>query len=80
MTTLDTLTHIIAAKLDASPEGIKPSTRFREDMGTDDLTLWEIIDATEQTYDFESSDAEQDLLKTVGDLVALVEMKTGVEA
>lgn len=58
---------------------ITPATSLVDDLGCDSLDLLDIHLAVEDEFDEECSDAELETLRTVGDIVALIEAKLGAE-
>ncbi|MGI6665141.1 MAG: acyl carrier protein [Christensenellaceae bacterium] len=67
---LDKIKAIIAEKIDLDPETITEDSSF-EDMEVDSLDMVEIVMDIEEEFDI-SIEAE-DEIKTVGDLVKLIE-------
>lgn len=67
---LDKIKEIIAEKIDIDPTTITEESSF-EDMEVDSLDMVEIVMDIEEEFDI-SIDVEDDI-KTVGDLVALIQ-------
>lgn len=67
---LDKIKEIIAEKIDIDPATITEESSF-EDMEVDSLDMVEIVMDIEEEFDI-SIDVEDDI-KTVGDLVALIQ-------
>lgn len=67
--------EIIAENVDASADGITLESRFDEDLHADSLEKVEVVMGLEEAFQIEIPDDELDKLKTVGDLVRLIESK-----
>lgn len=67
--------EIIAEQVDVSANSITLESRFDEDLHADSLEKVEVVMALEETFNVEIPDDELDNLKTVGDLVRLIESK-----
>lgn len=63
------LKKVLWYELGADIEKITPSSRFREDLGTDSLDDVELTLAVEEEFDLEISDIEAQRLLTFGDAV-----------
>jgi acyl carrier protein len=57
---------------------IKPEDQFEKDLGIDSIGNVEFIDAIEEEFDFEFSDQEIDTIKTVSDILDLIQEKIAV--
>ena len=72
----DALREIMAARLGLTPEQIVPEARLVEDLGLDSLDAVELAIAVERKFDIEVPEEELAKLKTVADMLALVESRT----
>ena len=68
--------HLVA-ELDLEPSEIKPESRFREDFDADSLDLYELVMELEDRYGISVSEQEAGEIKTVGDAIDFVLVKTG---
>ena len=78
MSTYDRVAVIISDQLGTDLENITPESRFREDLEADSLDLVELMMALEEEFGGEISDEDAQKVKTVGEVVALLE-EAGVE-
>ena len=62
----------LAAELDVPAGSITETTRFRDDLDTDSLDLYELVMELEDTYGIRISEAEAARIETVGDAVDFV--------
>ena len=76
MNTLEKIQEIVADKFQTLPESILPDTDLKMDLGADELDDIELIMETEDEFNIEINDEEAAEIRTVGDLVKLVESKT----
>lgn len=67
------VTDILVDKLGVEPEYVKSEADFREDLGGDSLDLVEVMMKVEKDFRISVSDEEADQVKTVGDIIDLVE-------
>jgi acyl carrier protein len=65
--------RILESELVVEAEQLTPDAHIREDLGGDSLDLVSIVMACEQAFDITLSDEECARVRTVGDLVHLVE-------
>ena len=72
---IDELLEASESELDASEIG--PETDLRDDLGLDSLQAVTVVMALEQEFEVEVDDEEIDGLKTVGDILDLLAVKTG---
>jgi acyl carrier protein len=72
----DALREIMAARLGLPAEQIVPEARLVEDLGLDSLDAVELAIAVERKFDIEVPEEELAKLKTVADMLALVESRT----
>ena len=73
----DGLREIMAARLGLPPEQLVPEARLVEDLGLDSLDAVELAISVERKFDIEVPEEELTKLKTVADMVALVESRVG---
>lgn len=66
---------IIVEVLCVDATEVTPEATLREDLGADSMDLAELGMHLEEAFDFEMDDADGDALKTVKDVVELVEEK-----
>jgi acyl carrier protein len=69
------LREIMAARLGLPPEQLVPEARLVEDLGLDSLDAVELAISVERKFDIEVPEEELTKLKTVADMVALVESR-----
>jgi len=67
------VTDILVDKLGVEPEEVKSEADFREDLGGDSLDLVMVIMEIEKDFSISVTDEEADQVKTVGDIIGLVE-------
>jgi acyl carrier protein len=72
----DALREIMAARLGLPAEQIVPEARLVEDLGLDSLDAVELAIAVERRFNIEVPEEELTKLKTVADMLALVEART----
>jgi acyl carrier protein len=73
------LKEIVMDRLNAEEEQIKPEASFVEDLGADSLDIVELIMGIEEEFDIEIPDEDAEKLTTVGEALAYVKTKLGVE-
>ncbi|WP_346688843.1 acyl carrier protein [uncultured Cloacibacillus sp.] len=66
-------------RLNAEEDQIKPEASFVEDLGADSLDIVELIMGIEEEFDIEIPDEDAEKLTTVGEAMAYVKTKLGVE-
>jgi len=71
----DGLREIMAARLGLSAEQLVPEARLVEDLGLDSLDAVELAISVERKFDIEVPEEQLTKLKTVADMVALVESR-----
>ncbi|MBQ9464536.1 MAG: acyl carrier protein [Lachnospiraceae bacterium] len=64
---------MIAEQLSIDPAQIVPEATFTEDLGADSLDAVEMVMAVEEEFDISVPDEALENIKTVADLLALVE-------
>ena len=67
---------ILAEQLNVKADKVKPESRIVEDLGADSLDVVEMLMSVEDKFDVSVSDEEAVTLKTVNDIVKLLEIKT----
>ena len=75
MTILEEIREIIVAQMDCDPASINENTNIVDDIGCDSLDVVEMLMAVEEKYGFELDNDEAIGLKTVGEVVKLIESK-----
>ncbi len=73
MDNFEKVRDIIAEQLSIDPAQIVPEATFTEDLGADSLDAVEMVMAVEEEFDISVPDEALESIKTVGDLLALVE-------
>jgi acyl carrier protein len=69
------LREIMAARLGLPAEQLVPEARLVEDLGLDSLDAVELAISVERKFDIEVPEEELTKLKTVADMVALVQSR-----
>jgi len=67
------VTDILVDKLGVGPEEVKSEANFREDLGGDSLDLVVVLMEIEKDFSISVSDEDADQVKTVADIIGLVE-------
>ena len=70
------LISMIADRFNAPVSAVSGKTNFQQDLNLDSIDSLELIMELEDTYDISISDADAAKLKTVGDVINLVDQKT----
>ncbi|MBQ1400147.1 MAG: acyl carrier protein [Lachnospiraceae bacterium] len=73
MDNFEKVRDIIAEQLSIDPAQIVPEATFTEDLGADSLDAVEMVMAVEEEFDISVPDEALESIKTVADLLALVE-------
>ena len=68
--------QILAEQLDADIESITLETDIQDDLGADSLDVVEMLMTLEDEFNVTVTDEESVNLKTVGDIVKLIDSKT----
>ena len=63
------VTEIIVKQLEVSPEQIKPTASFTDDLKADSLAVVELVLAFEEAFKIEIPDEDTEQIKTVGDAI-----------
>ena len=69
----DKIVAMLVSQLNKKPEDVKMTSRIKEDLNADSLDLVELIMKIEDDYKISLPDEAVLEIKTVGDVVALVE-------
>ena len=75
MTIFEEIRDIIVAQMDCDPASINEDTIITDDIGCDSLDVVEMLMAVEEKYGFELDNDEAIGIKTVGEVVRLIESK-----
>jgi len=67
------VTDILVDKLGVEPEEVKSEADFREDLGGDSLDFAEVVMKVEREFHISVTDEEAYHVKTVADIIGLVE-------
>lgn len=71
---LEQLKEIIDEKLIYEGE-LSPETRLVEDLGADSFDVPQLVDAVEEQFGIHINDHELPDIKTIGDIITLIEQK-----
>ena len=75
MTIFEEIRDIIVAQMDCDPASINEDTNITDDIGCDSLDVVEMLMAVEEKYGVELDNDEAIGIKTVGEVVRLIENK-----
>jgi acyl carrier protein len=67
------VTKVVIKQLEVAPEKVKPSSRFKEDLGADSLDTVELVMAFEEEFDIEIPDSEAEKMVTVQDAINYIQ-------
>jgi len=73
------LKELVIDRLNVEEDQIKPDASFVEDLGADSLDIVELIMGIEEEFDVEIPDEDAEKLTNVGEALAYVKGKLGVE-
>lgn len=73
------LKELVMDRLNVEEDQIKPDASFVEDLGADSLDIVELIMGIEEEFDVEIPDEDAEKLTNVGEALAYVKQKLGVE-
>jgi acyl carrier protein len=73
------LKELVIDRLNVEEDQIKPEASFIEDLGADSLDIVELIMGIEEEFDVEIPDEDAEKLTNVGEALAYVKGKLGVE-
>jgi acyl carrier protein len=71
--TYEAVKQALANQLNLDPSEIKPESLLADDLDADSLDAVELIIALEESYGVEIETEDAEALKTVGDIVALLD-------
>jgi acyl carrier protein len=74
---LGVLTQIFRELFEDDKLVLRPEMTPKDVSGWDSTRMMNIILAIEEKFDFEMSSAEMDSLRSIGDIVAVIEARTG---
>ena len=77
---LEKVKKLLAEQLNIAPESITEKSRVIEDLGADSLDVVEMLMVLEDEFNVTVTDEESLQLKTVGDIVKLIDSKTNKES
>lgn len=69
----DKVKEIIVDQLDVEEEKVTPEASITEDLGADSLDVVDLVMSFEDEFGIEIPDEEVENVKTVGDIVKLIE-------
>ena len=72
---LERLKEIVAEQLEIDAETITAETRLNEDLNADSLDVVEMLMSLEEEFNITVPEDEAVNIKTVGDIIALIESK-----
>lgn len=73
------LKDLVMDRLNVEEDQIKPEASFVEDLGADSLDIVELIMGIEEEFDVEIPDEDAEKLTNVGEALAYVKTKLGVD-
>ena len=73
---LEKLKAMVKAQLDIDVDNVTENSDIKNDLGLDSLDIVEILMSVEEEWGIVFDDDETTSLKTVGDVIALIEKKT----
>lgn len=73
------LKELVMDRLNVEEDQIKPDASFVEDLGADSLDIVELIMGIEEEFDVEIPDEDAEKLTNMGEAMAYVKQKLGVE-
>ncbi|MDR1019716.1 MAG: acyl carrier protein [Synergistaceae bacterium] len=73
------LKDLVMDRLNVEEDQIKPDASFVEDLGADSLDIVELIMGIEEEFEVEIPDEDAEKLTNVGEALAYVKTKLGVE-
>ena len=74
------LKEIVMDRLDVEESQISETASFVEDLGADSLDIVELIMGIEEEFDIEIPDEDAEKLTNVGEALAYIQKKLGIEA
>ncbi len=73
MALFEEIREVVVTQLAVKPEMVKPEARLIEDLGADSLDAMEMVTAIEEKFGITIPDDDAKEIKTVAELIALVE-------
>lgn len=73
MALFEDIREVVVTQLAVKPEMVKPEARLIEDLGADSLDAMEMVTAVEERFGITIPDEDAQKVKTVAELIALVE-------
>ena len=74
------LKEIVMDRLDVEENQISETASFVEDLGADSLDIVKLIMGIEEEFDIEIPDEDAEKLTNVGEALAYIQKKLGIEA
>jgi len=74
-TTFETVKRVLVENLSADADAVTLESKLNEDLGADSLDAVELIMSLEDEFDIEIAPDQSEGVKTVGDLVSLIDSK-----
>ena len=71
--TFEIVRQALVDHLNLNPDDIKPESLITDDLGADSLDAVELIIALEEQLNISIDEADNDALRTVGDIVKLID-------
>lgn len=75
MPILEQVKEILASQLAVKHDAVKPDSKLRDDLGSDSIDALEIISSIEEQFKIDVSEEEATKVKTVADIVDLINQK-----
>ncbi|MDR1014930.1 MAG: acyl carrier protein [Coriobacteriales bacterium] len=72
-TTFEVVQRVLVSQLSVNEDEVTPEAHINDDLGADSLDAVELIMALEEEFDLSIETPDAEALKTVGDVVALVD-------
>jgi acyl carrier protein len=69
----DTVKNLISEQLDVKADDITEASNIQDDLGADSLDVVDLVMALEDEFDIEIPEDQVKNIKTVGDIVKLIE-------
>ena len=74
------VTKIVVEQLGVAAEKVKPSSRFKEDLGADSLDSVELVMAFEEEFSIEIPDSAAEKMVTVQDAINYINQQIGTKS
>jgi len=75
METIEKITSLLAQQLSINKDKIKPESEIIKDLGADSLDVVELLMGLEEEFGINVSEDDASNIKTVGDIVGLIDKK-----